>query len=137
MPEIVTVEKNGLPYALFVCGKPPVESSKFFGRQTDEFQVGVFSRPAGYQVKPHLHPERPQTIKQCTEFLYIEEGKIEATVYDEDWNELKKQTLSAGDFLVFYRGGHSVTVLEPVRFLEVKQGPYPGDKDAKMFRPTA
>lgn len=137
MSEVSTIQKDGIPYALFVRGKPPVDGAKFFTKQTDEFQVGIFTRPAGHQVKAHRHPEREQTIRQCTEFLYIEEGKVDVTVFDDGWKEIGQQTLAAGDFLVFFRGGHALTMLEPTRLLEVKQGPYPGDKEAKTFRPAA
>jgi quercetin dioxygenase-like cupin family protein len=137
MSEVKTVQKDGITYALFVCGRPHVDGAKFFTKQTDEFQVGVFTRPKGYEVKAHRHPENEQAIRHCTEVLYIEEGKVEVTVFDDKWNEIGKQVLTAGDFLIFFCGGHSLTMLEPTRLLEVKQGPYPGDDKAKTFRPAA
>ena len=42
--------------------------------------------------------------------------------------------LGPGDFLLSLTGGHSFEVLEDVRLIEVKQGPYPGDAYAKRFR---
>ncbi len=134
MSSIIPVAKSGLTYALFVCGRPAVENAKFFTQNQDEFQVGVFERPKGYEVKAHQHPERKETITRTTEFLYVEEGKAKVTVFDEDWKTLHEQEVEAGDFLVFFRGGHHLVMLEPTRLVEVKQGPYGGDGKAKIFR---
>jgi hypothetical protein len=55
-------------------------------------------------------------------------------VFDEEWKELATEELSTGDFLIFFKGGHSVEMLEKSRLIEVKQGPYPGDNAAKSFK---
>ena len=133
MGSITPVAKNGVSYALFVCGRPAVEGAKFFTQNTDEFQVGAFERPAGYEVKAHQHPERKETITWTTEFLYVEKGRAKVTVFDEDWKTLHEQEVAAGDFLVFFRGGHSLIMLEPTRLVEVKQGPYSDTATTKIF----
>jgi len=132
---VIPVTNNGLTYALFVCGRPSVEGAKFFTQNADEFQVGVFERPAGYEAKAHQHPPRKETITRTTEFLYVEKGKAKVTVFDEEWKTLHEQDVTAGDFLVFYRGGHHLLMLEPTRLLEVKQGPYSDTAATKVFRP--
>ena len=134
MSSVLPVAKNGISYALFICGRPVVEGAKFFTQNADEFQVGVFEREKGYEVKAHQHPPRQETITRTTEFLYVEKGKAEVTVFDEDWNVLQKQTVGAGDFLVFFRGGHHLVMLEPTRLVEVKQGPYSDTAAMKIFR---
>jgi quercetin dioxygenase-like cupin family protein len=134
MKDIVRVEKGSDLYALFVPAKLPVDGVNFVTRQTDDFQVGIMERPAGYKVKPHTHPPREQTISTVTEFLQVAEGKIRVTVFDEEWKELATEELSTGDFLIFFKGGHSVEMLEKSRLIEVKQGPYPGDNAAKSFK---
>ena len=131
---VTPVTHNGITYALFVCGRPEIKDAKFFTSNDEEFQVGVFERGAGYEVKPHQHPENRHEVAQTTEFLYFEKGSASVTVYDDDWKELHKQTVKAGDFLVFFRGGHTLTMLEPTRLVEVKQGPYKGDGTTKVFR---
>lgn len=135
MSSVIPVTHNGLTYALFICGRPAVENALFFTQQSDEFQVGVFERPKGYEVKPHTHPERNDTIHRTTEFLYVEQGSAHVTVFDDAWVVLHEQTVSAGDFLLFFRGGHGLTMLEPTRLIEVKQGPYMGNAQSKTFRP--
>ncbi len=134
MSSVTPVTKNGLTYAVFVGGKLSVDGAKFLTQPTEEFQVGVMERPKGYEVKPHQHVQRAGTVNQTSEFLYFEGGSAKVTVFDEEWNELHTQTVSTGDFLVFFRGGHTLTMLEKTRMIEVKQGPYPGESRAKIFR---
>ena len=133
MQHAFPVTKSGLSYAIFVCGRPPVDGAKFFTQNKDEFQVGVFERPAGYEVKAHQHPERKETITRTTEFLYVEKGRAKVTIFDEDWKMLHEQEVVTGDFLVFFRGGHHLVMLEPTRLVEVKQGPYGGDTGANKI----
>lgn len=136
MADVTTIAKDGTVYALFFRKEVSTENgAKFFTEDSDAFQVGVLERPAGYEVKPHLHPERPVEVQTVSEFLYIEKGRIAVTVLGEDWEELGSQELTAGDFLLFLRGGHKVTMLEETRMIEVKQGPFLGDTGAKVFQP--
>lgn len=134
MGSVIPITKNGTTYVLFILGRPPVDGAKFFTQHTDEFQMGIIERPAGYEVPPHQHPAHDKTIKTMSEFLYVEKGKAKVTVFDEDWKPLHEQIITAGDFMLSFRGGHSYTMLEDIRFIEVKQGPYPGDASAKVFK---
>lgn len=131
---IKNVAHNGQLYALFVTGKPQVDGAKFLTEASDEFQIGIFERGTGYEVKPHRHPERSDTVHATSEFLYVQEGAAEVTVFDDEWKVLHKQNVSAGDFLVFFRGGHALTMLQETRLIEVKQGPFKGDKEGKEYR---
>ncbi len=88
-------------------------------------------------MRPHRHPDDQRTIIGTPEFLYIEDGEIEATVFDEEWKEIGRETLSAGDFLLFLRGGHSITMRSAARLLEVKQGPFLGDAAGKVYQQDA
>jgi hypothetical protein len=110
---------------------------QFLTDAADALQVGLFERPQGYCVAPHTHPPKERTVTGTPEFLYVEEGEIAVVVFDEAWRELGTDTLSAGDFLLFLRGGHSVTMRAPTRLLEVKQGPFPGDGEAKTYRASS
>lgn len=134
MAECTTIAKDGTTYALFFRKDISSGGAKFFTQDEDAFQVGVLERPAGYEVQPHLHPERPIEVRTVSEFLYIEKGSARVTVLDEQWEELGSQELSAGDFLLFLRGGHTITMLEDTRMIEVKQGPFLGDDGAKVFQ---
>jgi quercetin dioxygenase-like cupin family protein len=135
MEPLNRIAKGNSVYAMFFCGGVPVEGPWFPTAQEDELQVGVMERPAGYEVKAHRHPVIPRKVQGMCEFLYIESGKVRVQVYDEEWNVIGEQELGSGDFLLFLRGGHGLTMLEPTRMIEVKQGPYMGEAKNKEFRP--
>jgi len=120
--------------AIFVRRGLPVDGAHFVTSPSDILQLGVFDRPSGYTVPAHRHLDLPIKTKKSAEFLYFEKGRAKVTVFDDDWKIAGEETLEAGDFLLFLDGGHQVEMLEPTRFMEVKQGPYPGDKKAKVFR---
>ena len=132
MPDIMKVTKDGRTYALFFSKSLTTEGIRFLTEHEDAFQVGLMERPKGYKVKPHQHAERSTELRTVAEFIYVEKGKVRVTVFDEAWGELAKQDLSGGDFFLFLRGGHALEALEPVRMIEVKQGPFSGDP--KVFR---
>ena len=41
--------------------------------------------------------------------------------------------LNKGDIILLIKGGHGFSVIEDVKMIEVKQGPYAGDKDKIRF----
>lgn len=133
LEQVTHVNKDDIPYAIF-CKKTRADSVRFFTAPDDDFQVGLMERPAGYQVKAHAHPRSSKVIKSVGEFLYLESGTIRVEVFDEEWVQLANELLQAGDFVVLFRGGHSVTVVSAARFIEVKQGPLPEHEVAKLFR---
>jgi len=134
MEHVRVVQGSGRVLAIFVREGLPVEGARFVTTQDDSLQLGVFERPAGYEVRAHKHVDLPAQPRKAAEFLYLEKGRAKVTVFDDAWKAVGEETVSAGDFLLFLGGGHHVEMVEPTRFIEVKQGPYPGDKQAKIFR---
>tara|TARA_Y100000310_G_C20213598_1_gene592490 strand:- start:58 stop:471 length:414 start_codon:yes stop_codon:yes gene_type:complete len=134
MSDVTNVTHNGQTYALFFSKNMTTDSIQFLTEDEDAFQVGLMEREEGYTVEPHQHTERPIELSTVSEFIYVEKGKVKVTVFDEEWNELDQHELSGGDSLLFLRGGHSLEVLEAARMIEVKQGPYPGEENAKIFQ---
>jgi len=133
-----TVESEGKTYAhFFLSAMPSDEEVQFITQDKDPIQVGIFKRDANYHVKAHSHLPRKLDLEHVGEFLLIQSGAALVKIYDEDWNLLCAHTVNTGDCAIFLRGGHELTMLEPTRILEVKQGPFiPRPKD-KTFRPTS
>ena len=134
MDDVRVVKNGGKVLAIFVRKGLSVDQARFLTDPDDILQMGVFDRQAGYVVPAHRHLDLLVKTQKSAEFLYIEKGKAKVTVFDDAWSPVAEETVSGGDFLLFLDGGHSVEMLEPTRFIEVKQGPYPGDKKAKVFR---
>ena len=67
------------------------------------------------------------------EVLFIKKGKLRIDFYDEERKYLESRILKAGDSILLASGGHGLEVLEEVEMIEVKQGPYIGEKDKICF----
>lgn len=98
-------------------------------------QLGLLEHPANKVIKEHIHNQNIKyRVDTTQEFLYIERGKVLINFFSEDWKFLKRSILNKGDFVLFVSGGHGLKILKKSRIIEVKQGPYPGDKKAKIYR---
>ncbi len=137
MAKTRSILNGDVPYALIFPRGIPAVGPTFLTPPEMPFQVGLAEHPAGHQVRPHQHPPQTYDVQSMSEFVYVEKGKLKATVFDEAWNVLGEETLRAGDALLFLRGGHGIEILEPCRFFEVKQGPFPGDAKGKTFQTLA
>lgn len=138
MNGVERIEKNGIPYALIFRRDLPLDGEIGFATQDgDGLQVGFFERKAGYEVPPHRHLPRKVDLEHIAEFISVESGSMGVKVFDEAWNVIGETTIKAGGCVIFLRGGHAITMLEPTRIMEVKQGPYPGKDKDKVLRDAA
>jgi hypothetical protein len=129
------IEKNGQIFALVFRQSSRPEGVNFLTPDDYTLQVGMIGHPKGRHIRDHIHnPRIHYQVDTTQEFLYVEKGKIKATIYDYDWNVIKEVVLEAGDIILQVFGGHGFDVLEPCYLIEVKQGPFPGDKLMKFYR---
>ena len=83
-------------------------------------------------VKPHKHLAVKREIYGTQESWVVVEGKVLATLYDLDDTKLREIELNAGSCMIFYRGGHSLKVMDDnTIFYEFKNGPYLGYENDK------
>lgn len=98
-------------------------------------QVGLLNHSKGTVIRDHIHnPEARYWVDTTQEFLYLEKGKVKVKFFDDAWNLVAEEILTEGDFILHVSGGHGFEVLEKSRMIEVKQGPYPGEKFAKIYK---
>lgn len=135
--EIRKVENNGQVLALFFSKKLKVnEKGIRFLTPTDyPLQIGLLEHPKKKIVPPHIHRNLHYNVNTTQEFLFVQKGSdIEVTIFSDEWKCMEKISMSSGDSILFVSGGHSLIIPKGCKILEVKQGPYPGDKEAKIFR---
>jgi mannose-6-phosphate isomerase-like protein (cupin superfamily) len=108
---------------------------EFFTPENFSQQLAYMNRPAGYKVPPHVHNKVHREIFYTQEVLFIRKGKVKVDFYDEHQNYLESRILYTGDVILLASGGHGFEMLEPTEMIEVKQGPYSGDKDKMRFEP--
>lgn len=126
---------QGKVLAVFYPKQMKVDGIRFLTPSHYPLQVGLIAHPAGKKVVPHIHRDLFYDVNTTQEFIYIEKGKnVKITVYTKKWKKVKTLSLSSGDSILFVSGGHGLDIPPRCRLFEIKQGPYPGDSYAKIFK---
>ena len=95
---------------------------------TDEIlQASLLRLPQGKTIAPLKHLLQFRNTQGTCEAWVVISGSLQAQVFDVDNTVADTVTLSAGDCMVLYRGGHNFTVIsEDAVIYEIKNGPYYG-----------
>ncbi len=105
----------------------------FFTPSEFSQQLGYMNRPSGYIIQPHIHNEVKREVLYTNEVLFIRNGKVKVTFFDDDQNYFDDRILYSGDVILLAYGGHGFEMLENTEIIEVKQGPYAGEEDKTRF----
>jgi mannose-6-phosphate isomerase-like protein (cupin superfamily) len=92
------------------------------------------SHPKGKTIDPHIHKNIERQVFYTQEVLIIKEGKLKVDFFDDKKKYLDSRILSKGDLILLIKGGHGFEVLEDIKMIEVKQGPYLGENDKIRFK---
>jgi hypothetical protein len=134
MPVQAVSDGYGSVLALFVTNASGFSQGHNFLTQTsDPLQFAVFKHPQGHSIQRHWHPPFSRVLDSTSEVLVIQSGLVEASIYDSELNVVHTQRLGSGDVAILFSGGHGFEILEEALILEVKQGPYAGSEDKKVF----
>lgn len=113
------------------------EGIKFFTPDDFSQQLAYMNRGKGYVIPPHVHNAVEREVSCTQEVLFVKSGKVRVDYFDDDKNYLESRMLYQGDVVLLASGGHGFYMCEDSEIIEVKQGPYAGDKDKTRFTPVA
>ena len=130
---IERITYNKLRLAIIIRNNYSNNSIEFFTDNDDSQQLGFMTRKKGYEIIPHRHNMIERKVNITQEVLFIKSGKIRVDFYDNDEKYLKSSILNSGDVILLIDGGHGFLMLENSEIIEVKQGPYCGEKDKVRF----
>jgi mannose-6-phosphate isomerase-like protein (cupin superfamily) len=105
----------------------------FFTDNALSQQLAFMQHPTGKLIEPHVHNAVPREVQFTQEVLFIRKGRLRVDFYDADQRYLESRILLPGDVTLLIQGGHGFEVLEEVEMIEVKQGPYVGERDKTRF----
>lgn len=117
-----------------ILSQEKTDSIGFFTPTDYPIQIGLLQHKGNKVVPLHFHNNFHYPVRTTHEILYVEEGSMTLKITDFEWNEVACETLNKGDLVLLMDGGHSVAFSEDSRVWEFKQGPYPGDEAAKVFK---
>ena len=113
------------------------EGIHFFTSDKDSQQLGYMNRPFNYVIKPHRHNLVPREVHLTQEVLFIKSGKVRVDFYSNNQEYFVSRILNSGDVILLLDGGHGFKMLAPSEIIEVKQGPYCGERDKVRFDPIS
>jgi mannose-6-phosphate isomerase-like protein (cupin superfamily) len=122
--------------ALIIRNSYRKDGIEFFTPSTYSQQIGYMNRPAGYVIPPHVHNPVARAVHYTKEVLFIKSGRLRVDFYSEAQAYLESTFLESGDVILLAYGGHGFEMLAPTEIIEVKQGPYAGDRDKTRFKPV-
>ena len=127
---------NDKLYAIIIRSDFKKDGIEFFTPDDFSQQLAYMQRPSGYVIAPHAHNIVPREVKFTQEVLFIKSGKVRVDFYDDGHEYLESRILNPGDIILLAYGGHGFAMLEKSEIIEVKQGPYAGEKDKRRFEPV-
>ena len=132
---VQTIEHDGQILAIILPASYRADGIKFFTPDDFSQQLAYMNRPQGYVIQPHVHNPVTREVEYTKEVIFIRSGKVRIDFYDDGQTYLESRILTPGDVVLLARGGHGFEMLEPSEMIEVKQGPYAGEKDKTRFAP--
>jgi mannose-6-phosphate isomerase-like protein (cupin superfamily) len=96
-------------------------------------QLAYMHHPSGKIIEPHIHNPVPRAVSYTQETLFIKRGRLRVDFFASPTKYLGSRELRGGDVILLIQGGHGFEVLEDLEMIEVKQGPYAGDRDKTRF----
>ena len=130
---IELVEYNGVKYAEIIWGDTRVEKTTFFSPPDSSFQFGLLAHEAGFAEPPHYHKPITRTISDLQQMFLVQRGVVVVELYSDQGDLLREIEMHAGDAIVLIHGVHALRVLEDMQCISIKQGPYLGEEQDKIF----
>ena len=130
------IKHNDQLISIIIRNQYHAESIKFFTPDNFSQQLAYMNREKGYIIQPHVHNPVIREVSYTQEVLFIKSGKVRVDYFDDQKNYLESRLLNAGDVVLLASGGHGFYMCEDSEIIEVKQGPYAGDKDKTRFDPV-
>lgn len=125
---------HGLEHiALIIKAKFDKPGIHFFTPKNFSQQVAIMRHPKGHKIAPHIHNLKSRRVFYTQEVLIVRYGRVKANLYSSNKEFIGTRILEEGDIILLCGGGHSFEMLEEASMIEVKQGPYSGEKDKMIF----
>ena len=131
---IEKISHNDQLLALIISHRFQEEGIHFFTPGELSQQLAYMHYQPGKVIPPHVHNRVHRDVFLTQEVLWIKKGKLRVDFYNNQQDYLESRILETGDVILLVAGGHGFEVLEEIEMVEVKQGPYVGDRDKTRFQ---
>jgi len=129
---ITILDKQTL-IAIIIPANYKSDGIEFFTPDSFSQQLAFMSHKKGKVIEAHVHKHNPREVVFTQEVLVIRKGKLRVDFYSDEREYLESRILEAGDVILLASGGHGFEALDDLEMIEIKQGPFCGDKDKERF----
>lgn len=133
---ITEVKIDSILYAIIIPSDFSESGVHFLTDGSFSQQLAFMKHPTGKLIQSHVHNKVKREVIYTQEVLFIRKGKIRVDFFKNNYEYLESYILKTGDVILLSSGGHGFEILEETEMIEVKQGPYSGDKDKTRFSPS-
>jgi hypothetical protein len=130
---VETVEYHGTKYAEIIWGSARVEKTTFFSPAESSFQFGLLAHKAGFVEPPHYHKPVSRLIDDLQQMFVVQRGVVAVQLFSDSGTLLREVVLHPGDAIALIHGIHAIRVIEDMQCITVKQGPFLGTENDKIF----
>jgi len=130
---VETIELGGTRYAEIIWADTEVGETTFFSPAESSFQFGLLAHQAGFVEPPHYHAPFTRQIDDLQQMFVVQRGVVAVELFTDDGRPLREIVMRAGDAIVLIHGVHAIRVIEDMQCITVKQGPFLGPENDKMF----
>lgn len=134
MKNIEEIVEDGQLLAMIIRANHEANGVEFYTPNEYSQQLAAMGHPKGKIIPPHVHNSVSRQVEFTKEVLIIKKGKLRVDFYRDDQSYIESTILEANDIILLARGGHGFEVLEDLQMIEIKQGPYAGDRDKTRFQ---
>ena len=127
------IKHNNQILAIIVSNKYSEPGIHFFTPNDFSQQLAFMKHPPGKIIQPHVHNPVHREVHYTKEALFIRKGKMRVDFYSDSKDYIMSHVLESGDVILLSEGGHGFEILEETELIEIKQGPFAGDKDKTRF----
>lgn len=130
---VEAVEYNGIKYAEIIWADTRVSKTTFFSPSESSFQFGLLAHEAGFVEPPHFHKAVKRTIDDLQQMFVVQRGRVAIQLFSDAGELLREIEMGPGDAIVLIHGVHAIRVIEDMQCISVKQGPFLGTENDKVF----
>lgn len=125
---------NNRELAIIIRNEYHAEGIHFLTEGDYSQQLAYMHHPSGKVIDAHVHNVESRNVIFTQEVLVIRKGKLRVDFYTDDKEYIESYILNQGDIILLASGGHGFKVLEELEMVEIKQGPYLGERDKIRFK---
>ena len=126
------IHHQGKTFAIVLRKDLKVEKSTFLTPDESSLQLGFIIHTKGYVETPHIHKPVERVIRNLQQMLFVEKGLVALDFFSDAGEMVKSVEVGQGDTILIMEGVHSIRVLQDLKCLTVKQGPFLGAGEDKI-----